>query len=78
MMHVYEHVYMQWLLQDKAIVLQRLKSDSDTNGKSSESGEGSEGSAGMDRLLRVYVIRKDGKVVPPGNVINPIYVIILF
>ena len=75
MMHVYEHVYMQWLLQDKAIVLQRLKSDSDTNGTSSESGEGS---AGMDRLLRVYVIRKDGKVVPPGNVINPIYVIILF
>ena len=75
MMHVYEHVYMQWLLQDKAIVLQRLKSDSDTNGKSGESGEGS---AGMDRLLRVYVIRKDGKVVPPGNVINPIYVIILF
>ena len=75
MMHVYEHVYMQWLLQDKAIVLQRLKSDSDKNGKSSESGEGS---AGMDRLLRVYVIRKDGKVVPPGNVINPIYVIILF
>merc|ERR1719478_137493 len=52
----------KWLLQDKAIVLQRLKSDSDTNGKSSESGEGSEGSAGMDRLLRVYVIRKDGKV----------------
>ena len=40
-------------------MLQRQKSDSDKNGKSSESGEGT---AGMDSLLRVYVIRKDGKV----------------
>ena len=68
-------MYMQWLLQDKAIVLQRQKSDSDKNGKSSESGEGT---AGMDSLLRVYVIRKDGKVVHPGNVITPTYVINLF